>query len=158
MGLSSACPPLTLLRIFAVDEFSSNLASSWVAMERTLFSRSSPSSPAGGALWQDSWCHTPGTQRGGSRESNIKCNSSLTKTGMFYILDLQLNLPQRGSCCLFAVSCSRNRLPVSCHPVTKFIHRESCELQIGWLTGGRVEPVNYIMWVTVYMSRHQESL
>lgn len=55
---------LTLLRFWTAEEFSSNLASSCVAMERTLLSRSSPSSPAGRALWQDSWIHRGGQQAG----------------------------------------------------------------------------------------------
>lgn len=46
----------TCLRKPELGAFSSNLASSWVAMERTLFSFCSSLSPTGGALWLDiSW-------------------------------------------------------------------------------------------------------
>lgn len=115
VGLSSVCPSLTLLRVFAVEEFSSNLASSWVAMERTLFSRSSPSSAAGGALWQDNWCHAGHIEgimevRGGVTGSGqLNTTSHYIYLGfflllvMFYISDLAL--PLWGSGCPFDVSC-----------------------------------------------------
>lgn len=66
---------LTLPLVSGADEFSSNLACSCVAMERTLFSRSSPSSPAGGALWQDNWTPRAGEEAktlSGGRKANLK--------------------------------------------------------------------------------------
>lgn len=104
------CPFLTLLRDCAAEEFSSNLASSWVAMERTLFSRSPPSSPAGGALWQDNWS---GWRKGENTEVSIWSDYTAL---LWRVL---VNLPRSGSCCPFVVSCWQNPLPVSCRPAAQ---------------------------------------